>query len=652
MKLQFLFTAILNLLVFSITAQNNSNEVLFTVDGNPVYTTEFLRVYNKNLDLVQDESQKELTDYLKLFTNYKLKLKEARALDLHTKPSYINELASYQKQLANSYMKDTQVTDALVKEAYQRILYDINASHILIKLSEDASPKDTLIAYNQIIKLRERTLNEGFEKVREEVHNGQTIYGEKLGYFSAFKMVYNFENAAYNTPVGNVSLPFRTRFGYHIINVLDKRKSKGERTVAHIMLLDNNIDSLAISQENKIQELYKKLNQGDDFEALAKQFSEDKNSAPKGGMLQPFTTGQLNVQEFEDVTFSLQEIGDISKPFKTRFGWHIVKLFDKKVTPEFDIIKPELVEKIKRDDRSKVIDQAVVNKLKSQYNINNIQPALPYFESILNENYFKRTWELPANFYAEKPLIKIGDKQLLYKDFGNYLFENQRKTTNNDDYKFIIQKAYESFLDNNVIAYHEANLENENEEFAHIVNEYREGLLLFELMESTIWNTSKTDSVEVQTYYNNNKNKYVLPKRVDAVVASAAKHKTLKKVSKLIERGMALEKIKSLINSNDKIEVVFSEGEIEEGHQWLPKAFELKKGLSKIYKHNTAFVLVKVNDIFEETQKSFEEAKGMVLNDYQNFKEENWIEELREKYPIIINEAALQNVKNQIKSNK
>ena len=216
----------------------------------------------------------------------------------------------------------------------------------------------------------------------------------------------------------------------------------------------------------------------------------------------------------------------------------------------------------------------------------------------------------------------------------------------------LFKKKYESFLDSNVIAYHEANLEYENQEFAHILKEYREGLLLFELMESTIWNASKTDSVEVQTYYNNNKNKYVLPKRIDAIVASAAKEKTLKKVSKLLEKNLALEEIKLAINSNDKIEVVFSQDTLEEGHQSLPKAFDFKKGLSKIYKHNKAFVLVKVNAIFEETQKSFEEAKGMILTDYQNFKETNWIEELRTKYPIIINEDALQRVKNQIKNNK
>lgn len=649
MKFRYLATLFATFLLCHVNAQSISKEVLFTVDGEPVYTSEFLRVYNKNLDLVQDESQKDVDGYLKLFTNYKLKLREARALGLNEKPSYLKELSNYKKQLASSFMKDSKVTDALVEEAYVRISYDVNASHILIKLSEDASPQDTLKAYNQILKLRDRALNEGFDKVRDEVHNGQTIYGEKLGYFSGFKMVYKFENVAFKTMVDDVSQPFRTRFGYHILKVLDKRKSRGERTVAHIMLLNNVGDSLAEKPEVKIQELYKKLNQGEDFESLAKQFSEDKNSAPRGGILSPFSSGQLSVQEFEDVAFKLEKIGDISEPFKTNYGWHIVKLYDKKPVPEFETIKAELVEKVKRDDRSKLIDEALVNKLKKHYNINGEQAALPYFESILNDDYFKKAWQLPTDFTAETPLIKIGKKQFLYSHFGNYLIKAQRNPTPKASYQSVISNKYQSFLKENLIAYHEDNLEYENEEFAHIVDEYRDGLLLFELMESTIWNAAKTDSTGVREYYNNHKSKYVLPMRIDAVIASSTKQKTLKKVSKLLAQGMALDQIKSLVNSNDKIDVVFTQGILEENHQSIPKAFEFKRGISKTYSHNNSFVVVQVKDIFPESQKTFEQAKGTVISDYQTFKEENWLIELSKKYPIIINQEVLKKVKNQIK---
>ena len=650
MSLRYLLTLFLIVFFLKVTAQSTSNEVLFSVDGDSVFSSEFLRVYNKNLDLVQDEAQKDVDEYLKLFTNYKLKLKEAKAIGLDKKPSYLRELSNYKKQLASNFMKDNKVTDALVEEAYGRISYDVNAIHILVKLAEDASPQDTLVAYNNILKLRDRAIKEGFEKVRAEVHNGQTIYGEKLGYFSGFKMVYKFENVAYNTEVGNISQPFRTRFGYHIVNVLDKRKSRGERTVAHIMVIEKAGDSLAENPEVRIQDIYKKINQGEDFESLAKQLSDDKNSAAKGGVLSPFSGGQLSVQEFEDVAFGLDKIGDVSEPFKTNYGWHIVKLYAKKPIPNFEVIKPELVEKVKRDDRSKLIDEALINKLRKRYDINDEQPALSYFESIFNDDYFKRTWKIPADFKAEQHLVKIGDKQFSYGDFGDYLLKTQRNPTQKGLHNAVISNKYETFLNDNLIQYHEDNLESENQEFAYIVDEYRDGLLLFELMETTIWNAAKTDSIGINDYYNSHKNDYVLPKRIDAIIASSAKQKTLKKVSKLLEKEMPLERIKSLVNSNDKIEVIFTSGILDAKHQAVPKGFNLKKGVSKIYNHNNAFVIVQVKDVLLETQKSFEEAKGTVISDYQTFKENNWVKTLSEKYKVIVNQETLKNIKIQIKN--
>jgi len=280
MHLRFIFTLFLACSALMVKGQSNTEDILFTLDGAPVYASEFTRVYKKNLDLVQDETQKDVDEYLKLFTNYKLKLAEARHLELHEKSTYKRELSSYKKQLSKNYMTDSKVTDALVNEAYNRMVYEVDANHILVKIDAQANPQDSLVAYNKISALRERALQEGFEKVRAEVHNGQTVFGEKLGYFGGFKMVYKFENAAFNTPVGKISQPFRTRFGFHIVNVLDKRKSRGERTVAHIMVIENKTDSLAEKPEVRIQDIYKKLNQGEAFEALAKQFSDDKNSAP------------------------------------------------------------------------------------------------------------------------------------------------------------------------------------------------------------------------------------------------------------------------------------------------------------------------------------------------------------------------------------
>ena len=650
MKLRYLFTLFLTCSLLIVNGQSVDKDVLFTVANEPVYASEFLRVYNKNLDLVQDESQKDIDEYLKLFTNYKLKLKEARSLELHEKLSYKRELLSYKKQLAKNYITDSKVTDELVKEAYERMSYELNANHILIKIDENASPQDSLAAYNKITKLRDRALKEGFEKVRAEVHNGQTVYGEKLGYFGGFKMVYKFESVAFNTNVGDVSEPFRTRFGYHIVNVLDKRESRGERTVAHIMVIENKKDSLAEKPEVRIQDIYKKLNQGEAFESLAKQFSDDKNSASKGGMIKAFSGGQIRAKEFEDVAFALENVNDVSEPFKTDYGWHIVKLHNKKLVPSFEAMKSELVEKVKRDSRSKLIDVALTTKLKAKYNISTKHPNLDYFVSILSDDYFKRTWKLPEDFKGNQALVKIGDKQFTYNDFGVFLTNSQRNATKKESIQSLVSKKYDSFLNDSLVKYQEDNLELENEDYANIVTEYRDGLLLFDLMETTIWNTAKTDSTAIQQFYKSNKANYVKPKRMDAIVASSAKQKTLKKVSKLLSKDMALDQIKSLVNSNDKVDVIFTSGIMDAEHQVLPESFEFKKGISEIHKHNDAFVVVNVKAVLPQEQKTLEEAKGAVISDYQNNKEENWLNTLAEKYKIEVNQEVLEKVKSQLKN--
>jgi peptidyl-prolyl cis-trans isomerase SurA len=650
MKLSYFPIVLLSLFLSVSEAQTSTDNVLFTIDNEPVYTSEFIRVYNKNIDLVQDESQKDVDEYLNLFTNYKLKLKEANSIGLQNKESYIRELDSYKKQLAKSFMTDTKVTDALVEEAYERVSNEVKASHILVRFAENASPEDTLVAYNTIVKLRERALVEGFENVMKEVHNGQTLFGEELGYFSGFRMVYPFENAAFNTKVGDISQPFRTRFGYHIVKIYDQRKSRGERTIAHIMVNTKPGDTLAESAETRINEIYKKLQQGEDFESLAKQFSEDKSSAGKGGLLAPFSAGQLSSQEFEDAAFGLENIGDVTKPVKTQYGWHILKLYNKQPVKPFLDLKPELEMKVKRDERSRLIDDALVSKLKVKYDVITNQKALDYFTSILNDDYFKRTWKLPENFNGKSDFIKIGIQSYTYQDFGDYLLKNQRSVQSKAPFNQIVSKQYEAFLNAILMQYQEAHLEEDNKDYANIVQEYRDGLLLFDLMETTIWNAARTDSIAVQDFYNAHKENYMWPDRVHAVVAASSNENVLKKVGKLLEKDTDAEEIKSLFNKNNEVNIIFTTGLMDAQDQALPENFEFKKGLSKIYKHSNGFVIVMVKDLYPSTQKTLDEAKGNVVGDFQTFKENTWIEELKNKYKINVNEEALKQVKSAIKN--
>ncbi|WP_452229493.1 peptidylprolyl isomerase [Lacinutrix sp. MEBiC02404] len=642
--MKFFLTLFLLAFTISFQAQDQSKDVLFTVDQEPVYASEFIRVFNKNLDLVKDESQKDVDAYLKLFVNYKLKLKEAKTLGFDTMPKYKRELSNYKSQLAKNYLTDNKVTDALVKEAYERISNEVNASHILIRVDENASPKDTLVAYNDLLKLRDRVLQEGYKAVQKEVHDGKTVYAEDLGYFSGFKMVYAFENVAFNTEIGAVSLPFRTQFGYHIIHVLDKRKSRGQREIAHIMINLEKEDA-----ESRIQDIYKKLQQGEDFASLAKQFSEDKSTSTKGGKLSPFSSGELRSQEFEDQAFAIEKEGTYTTPFKSDFGWHVMKLIKKIETAPFEDMKATLEAKVKRDSRSKLISTSRINKLKQRYAISNVDSDLAYFTSILNTEFYNGKWKAPLGFETEKAFVKIENKQFTYSDFANFLIKSQRsKSVKQLPFKDIVANAYATFLDESILAYQEENLEFENEDFANILGEYRDGLLLFDLMDNEIWKAAANDSVAVQAFYAANKENYFFNERVNAVVASSAKKKDIHKVSKLLKKGKTIEEIKSTVNTKDQVHVIFTSGLMDAEHQALPEGFSFKKGVSKVCNHNGSFVVVEVNEVLPKAFKTLEEAKGKVSSDFQDAKEKNWLLELKNKYPVSINQEVLTIVKSKL----
>ena len=643
LKLKCLFLVFFAL---NFSFSQDKDAVLLKVDGQPIMASEFLRVYNKNLDLVKDESQKDIDGYLKLFTEYQLKLKEAKRLKLNEDKNYQREFARYKKQLINNYISENKVTDALVREAYDRSNLDINAAHILVRL--DATATDTISAYNEVLALRNRVLKEGFDEVKAEMHNGNTIFLEDLGYFSAFKMVYDFESAAYNTPVGEISMPFRTEFGYHVVKVNDKRASRGTITAAHIMVNLSSKDSLR-DPEQRINEIYKKLNQGEKFESLAKQFSEDKSSASKGGEIIPFKSGQLSSIEFENQAFDLKNDGDVSKPFKTAYGWHIVKRIHLKPIESFEDLKASFETKVKRDSRSKLINEAMVAKLKKKYKIDYNAKAKAYFTSILTKEFYNRTWELPDNFNKKETLFSINNKIFTYEDFGNHLKTAQRiYTGKNTPFTSIIDEEFKSFFEKSIFQFREDNLEVENEEFANILKEYRDGLLLFDLMEKEVWNKASKDSVGLETYYNKNKSKYQWSDRVDVVMASSAEKSNMKKILKLIKKGKSEEAINKALNTSDKQNVIFTKGTYKIDDSILPEGFKVKKGVSDIYTHHDAFHVIDVKAVMPAGQKTLEEAKGNVINDYQSEIETNWINDLYNRFKIEVNEDVLKTIKAKI----
>jgi len=639
-KLRLLVVLFLFLQTFQA---QEKDQVLLTVDGHSIRSSEFIRVYNKNLDLVKDENQKNIDSYLKLFTEYQLKLREAKRLKLDEDPKYKREFMSYKKQLTKNYLSDNKVTDELVREAYDRNSMDINASHVLVRLDETV--KDTVGVYNKILELRERLVNEGIDALKADVHDGKTLFVEDLGYFSAFKMVYDFESAAYNTEVGEVSQPFRTQFGYHVVKVNEKRPSRGTITAAHIMVSLKQKDS-AVDPEKRINEIYKKLLQGEPFDALAKQFSDDKSSAKNGGKLSPFKSGQLSSTIFENEAFALKEDNAISEPFKTQYGWHIVKRIKAQPIESFEDLKPTIEAKVKRDSRSKLINQAMVEELKGRYDITYNEEAKPYFVSLISEDYFRRSWRLPEDFNKDDILFSINGVDYTYNDFGRHILSAQRLYASKPvPAKDLIDKEFGSFFESTILRYREDNLEHENIEFANILKEYRDGLLLFDLMEKEIWNKASKDTLGLQDYYEKNKGNYQWEERLDFVMASTADAKKANKIFKLMKKGNTNVEISEALNSDKKQNVIFTTAIYPSNDDRLPSDIKKEVGVSGVYDHNEAFHVIKINALLPAGQKTLKEAKGAVINDYQQQIESNWINGLYERFQIDVNKDVLEEVR-------
>ena len=636
----YLFLSITFFTFLLSNAQIKDADTLITISGEPILANEFIRVYNKNLNLVQDDSQKNVDSYLELFVNYKLKLTEAKALRYDKDPKYINEFKSYKNQLTQSYLTDKNVTDDLVREAYERTENEVKAQHILVLLDEVET--DTLAAYSKIEAYRERFINEDFESLKKELHNGKTTYVEDLGYFSAFKMVYNFESAAYATEVGSVSQPFRTRFGFHVVKILEKRKSEGEVGVAHIMIANTQKDTTLVAKD-RIQELYRLLLQGEDFGELAKQFSDDKSSSMRGGELKPFKSGQINSEIFETTAFELSPSNPISKPIQTQFGWHILKYINKNPIQSFEKLQPELKNKVGKDSRSQLVKAKMLERLLAEYQIENPNSNLAAFETNLSYNSSENMWELPSKFNKDQSFLSIKNQTYSFGDFLEYLNKNQKSIKKDWATSVIVKKQYATFLEKSVFKYKEENLENENEEFAHILNEYREGLLLFDLMQDKIWEGAKNDSIGLQEFYNSNKQNYIWPDRIEGSVARSNDAKYIKKVRKYWAKNQSNKMINEVLNK-DQQNVIFSNGELELGHPTLPKGIAFKTGLSEVIEDNSNFYVVNITAIKPTSPKTFEEAKGQLVADYQIELESKWINELRDKFKVDINPDVLAKV--------
>ena len=652
MSFKQFFFGLFFLISFASNAQNITKEVLFTINDKPYYTDEFSRIYKKNLDLVKDDSQKDLNQYLQLFVGYKLKVNKAYKLGLQNGPQYQNELKSYRAQLAKNYFNDTKITEELVEEGYNRLQKEIRASHILILVDENASPEDTLKAYKKIEDISKKAFaGEDFANLAVQYSEDPSAKDNKgdLGYFTAFRMVYPFENAAYNTQKGKISKIIRTRFGYHILKIEDIRANRGEITVAHIMILNPKQEETEKNPEKTVNEIYKKIQQGEKFEDLAKQFSEDKSSSSKGGVLNRFGSGQLSSEDFENVAFSLDKAGDISKPFQSEFGWHIIKLIEKHPIKSKDDMKSELETKIGKDDRSKKITASLNEKLRKKYIYKRDNKQYSTISKLVTNDFYESKWTLPENAKDyTTPLLTINTKKIDGKTFLDFIDKQQKSGLKIKPLSKLVDTMYDKFLDEQLTAYYDENLETEFPDFANVMEEYRDGLLLFDLMEKEIWDRAKTDTLGLKNFYDEHKMEHMWKKRVEVTIASSTNQDMIKKAQALLKKNEKPQAVKDKLNLNNVINVMTNSGVFEEESDALPKTMKYNLGVSDVFKEGEYYFVTKIDKILPESVKTLEECKGKIVNDYQQYLEQGWVDDLKKEFTVKVNNDVFENVKKQL----
>ena len=649
MKKSFITILLCGFIIFDIFC---NDDVLLKIHDREITKDEFLRIYNKNNNSNTIDN-KSIEEYLELFINFKLKVIEAEELGYDTVPSFIKEFEQYRKQLVKPYLLDKDAEERLIQEAYDRMKYEVKASHILVKVGEKASPEDTLAAYNKIMSIRQRVLDgEDFSKVAAEASDDRSAQsnGGYLGSFSVFSMVYPFETGAYETPVGEISMPVRSSYGYHLIKVIDKIPARGEIKSAHIMkaVPRDASQQFKDSLKQEIFNIHERLEAGEDFAELAKKFSDDKSSGKNGGELPWIKSTDRVIESFIDACFGIEENGAYTEPFETQFGWHIAKRIDKRDIKSFDELKEDLTQKIKRDPtRSKISESTAVEKLKKEYNFIEYKSNLKYIEAIVNEDVFdnNKKWSSGMCKYDEV-LFSLDGQDYTQKDFAEYIEQNQKEKSPYD-ISVYVEEMYKDFVKMTVLSYEESKLDEKYPEYKYLVQEYHDGILLFNLTDDMVWSKAVEDSTGLHEFFENNKDNYMWEERAEANIFETSEVTKAKELRKKLKSGNieSEEIIKSLCDTLTPDCIKFEHGLYQKNENELVDGSNWKIGTSKVISKDEKHFVVQVNKIVPSQHKRFEEAAGIITSDYQNYLDEKWIKILREKYSIKINNELLSSIK-------
>lgn len=644
------------LFVFSalqLMSQSN-DDVLFSVEGSPVLVGEFKYIYEKTNQGEADYSKASVEEYLDLYKKFKLKVQRARDIELDTISGLKKELAGYRKQLANSYLIDKEVTERLMKEAYNRAKLDVNISHIMVQLPKEATPQDTLNKFNKIMDIYKQL--EGGKKFEEMVPQSEDKSSiakrGNIGFVTAMLPdgFYNMETAAYNTNVGGYSKPIRTRVGYHIVKLNGKRPARGQLEAAHI-LIRNNSDKLpgmkgTRNPEEIIKQIYDELEGGATFESLVSK-SEDKSSVGNGGSLGKFGIGRFD-PKFENAVFDLKD-GEYSEPIKSNAGWHIVKRIKSYPQLSFDEERGRLQNLIKKDSRYEIAKETMIERIKKENGFKQYDKVVTQLRGTLNDEFTTYKWKAnprPVN----KVLFTLGDESFIQSELETYLEQSSRKRQRlgrNGEVAATFNTLYDEFVKMKVLEYEEKQLENKFPEFKYLMKEYEEGILLFEATKTEIWDRASQDSTGLAEYFEKIKNSSRFQWRERAEVTFYNIKPEAKDMMSAI-RKMATKKDTKMVidkfNKDEKSILKVRRETFEKGKNKVVDAMKWKPGsLSEveINEQDGSFNFIKIEKVIPVTGKSLSEARGYAVAEYQDHLERKWISELESSYKIEVNEKVM-----------
>ncbi|MDW8134746.1 MAG: peptidylprolyl isomerase [Bacteroidia bacterium] len=577
--------------------------------------------------------------YLQAYLNFRRKVADAQRRRMDTTRAFKEEYEGYLRQLAKPYLLEKEVLDTLLQTLYGRLKEEIRAYHLLITIRDG----DTAAAYNKIMSIRDSIVKGGrkfSDMVRLHSEDPSAAVNEgDLGYFSAFDMVSPFEEVAYNTPVGSISMPVRTRFGYHLIYVRERQPNAGQRKAAHILVRWGPTYAAkdSIAAEKRIREVYARLQKGEKWEDLARDFSDDPGSASRGGEL-----GWMRLMpQMEEIKRKLPA-GGYSEPFRTRFGWHILKVLEVKPIGTYDEMRSELKSRLQKDERYKLAEQSYFERRLKFYKYQEnsaIQQNLYTALDTLYPDVEGAVDKLPSSL-LDAPVFTLEKKKYSVRNFLTYWAGNKSLLMARKLTKELFQEALRSYAYEKVLDIEIPQLPKRYPEFELLRREYYNGVLFFNISEQEVWRKAVEDTAGLRKFYEERKNTFPAEDRLEVIEIVGSDSVSLAEVSRRLPEATlgSLDSLNRAGRYGWRIMPAFVEHS-KASQLYRPFFGEsVASGWTALQGGGREWRRAYVVRRLPAGYKTFEEVKVEIIQKYQEELEKKWLDRLNSEYPAKVNE--------------